>query len=488
MPFAFLLPHRWKPSKSDGEGSPTSGLHNSFTKRLSHACRRKRDIVEVKLNSAAKETWNTASNNGGDNGEPIGHDKPYNALILLFNPSYPGAGNLFRARLRTQQNVLNAHSGHLVDLGPALRIGPFPTSDLTPQKLGISSTGDHYRAAAGESSSQKRPPGSPGKSSSTSKKQRQESRHPDDGAQSDTGSDDDEDDEGDSSRDGPRFPLPEDSPHRKSFACPFCKNHPDRYSECKGLQIASLSYVTQHIGRRHVLKQVTVDVQETAPSTDDVTYLKKRRDPKKIVYYCEKCRDEFRGPGADVRWDRHPPCQERSIAQTGVLLPAEFEKLKVEVRKTVGIPKKWEKIWTTLFPGTSAPTPYNEAEGAVSIGDVAQPHNVFQLQPFPNAVNETHHHDPPQVYAPRMPDFVQPPDTYLGDARFFDLLHDHHWNMANNIGNLDCATSLIPDPAPTDLRTIRPAPNFMQSLKSKSTQSPTFPNDDWTQSEYHGTQ
>ncbi|KAJ4056913.1 hypothetical protein NW761_003482 [Fusarium oxysporum] len=488
MPLALSLPHRCKLSKTDCKPSSTAGLHKRLIKRLSHAYQRTRDIFEVKLNSTAKETWNTASNYVGDDGEPIGHHKPYNALILLFNPGYPRAGNLFPARLRTQQNVLNAHSGHLVDLGPALRIGTFPTSDHTPQTLGIPSTGDHHRAATGESSSQKRPPGSPGTSGSTSKKQRKESRQSDDRALSDTGSDDDEDDEGDSGRDGPRFPLPEDSPHPASFACPFCKNHPDRYSECKGLQIAAISYVTQHIGRRHVLKQVTMDVQETAPSTDDITYRKKRRDPEKIVYYCERCRDEFRGPGADVRWDRHSACQKRSIAQTGVLLPVEFETLKSEVRETRGILKKWEKIWTTLFPGTSVPSPYNEAEGAVSIGDVAQPHNVFQLQPFHSPINQTHHHDPPQVFPPQMSGFVQAQDTCLGNNRVFDLLNDHPWNMANNIGNLDLATSFIPNPAPTDLQTIMPAPDFMQSLISKSTQSPTFPDNDWTQREYPSTQ
>ncbi|KAH7254226.1 uncharacterized protein BKA55DRAFT_356252 [Fusarium redolens] len=482
---ALPVPHRWRPSNNDSDRSFTSGLHKRFTKRLLHFYRRKRSKPDVKVTAKTKQTRNTTSTKGDDNGESIGQDKTYNALILLFNSGYPVANILARARLHIQQNVLNAHSGHLGDLGPALRIGPFLTSDLAPQKLGIS-TGDQHMAAMGGPSSQKRPPGSPGKSGSTSKKPRKENRHPDDRAQSDTDGDD-EDDEGDPGRDGPRFPLPKSSPDRKSFVCPFYKNHPARYCKCKGLRITAISYVTQHIRRCHVLKQVTMDVQETAQSMDgNSTYLEKTKDPDKIVFYCPTCRDEFRGRGADVRWDRHTGCRKQSIAQTGVLLPVEFEKLKEEVTATSGNYRKWEKIWTTLFPGTSIPTQYNEAE----TGDDTQPHTIIRHQPFPGPVIETFHH-PPEVFAPQMPDFTPAPDIYLGDARFIDLLNGH-WDMADNIGNMDYATGHIPNPAPTDLRTIRrPArfdPNFMQSLISVSTQNPTFPNNDWTQSKYHGAQ
>ncbi|KAF4494794.1 hypothetical protein FAGAP_9069 [Fusarium agapanthi] len=389
MPAASLtLSHRYKLSKTDCKPSPTAVFHKRLTNSHSDVYQRTRHIVQAKLNPTAKETWDTASKDGGDDGAPIDH-KPYNALVLLFNPGYRRAGNLFPARLRTPKNALNADSGYQVDLGPALRIGPLPTFDRTPQALGIPSTGDHYRAATGESSTQKRPPASPGKSSSTSKKQRKGSSHHDGRAQSDTGSGDDEDEGDRPSRDGLRFPLPNDSPDRLSFACPFCKNDRRRYKECIGLQITAMSYVIQHIRRRHVLKEVSVDVQETTPSMGDITYRKKRRNLKKIVYYCARCREEFRGSGADVRWGHHAPCQERSIAQAGVLLPGELELLQIELRKVRTVPEKWEKMWTTLFPGIPVPSPYNEAEGTVSVGDVAQLNSfdVLQLQPIPSAFN-----------------------------------------------------------------------------------------------------
>ncbi|KAH7486519.1 hypothetical protein FOMA001_g5609 [Fusarium oxysporum f. sp. matthiolae] len=498
----FPVRHRWRLSNSEGDGPSTPGLHKRFTKRFSQFCRRKRNKTDAKVAAKTKHTWNTTSNNGNDDRESIGQDMTYKALSLLFKSGYPVANILARARLQIQQNVLNAHSGHLGDLGPALRIGPFPTLDLVPQKLDIS-TGDQHRAAAGGPSSQKRPPGSPGKSGSNSKKPRKDRQSDDDKAQndadgdgdeaqSDTDSDDDEDDEGDSSRDGPRFPLPKSSPDRKRFACPFYKYHPARYCNCKGLRITSISYVTQHIGRRHVLKQCTMDVQQTAQSTDDnSTYLERTTDPDKIVFYCPTCRDEFHGRGADVRWERHTGCQAKSIAQTGVLLPAEFEKLKEDVTATSGNDNKWGKIWRTLYPGTSIPTQYNEAETVAPIGVDVQPHNAIQHHPLPGAVNETYHPAPPQGFVQQVADFTQDPHTYFGDDRFTDMFNDS-WGTADEIRDLNYATSHIPNPVPTDVpTTMRPGrfdPSFMQSLISATTQNPPFPNNAWAQNNYRGTQ
>ncbi|KAM0310309.1 hypothetical protein ACHAPQ_012503, partial [Fusarium lateritium] len=180
---------------------------------------------------------------------------------------------------------------------------------------------------------------------------------------------DDENDEGDSSRDGPRFPQPEDSPDRKGYECPFYQCHPARYHKCKGIRPTLISYVTQHIFRCHLLKRCTMDVQETAQSTgDNPNDLLKTTKPDDIVFYCTKCRDEFHGPGADVRFERHPACEAKGIAQTGVLLPAEFKKLKEAVIATSGNDNKWETIWATLYPPTSTPTPDSEAETVAPIG------------------------------------------------------------------------------------------------------------------------
>jgi hypothetical protein len=226
-----------------------------------------------------------------------------------------------------------------------------------------------------------------------------------------------------------------------------------------------------------------MDVQETAQSTgDNPTYLLKTTDPDWIVFYNPQCRDEFRGPGADVRSERHPACKAKSIAQTGVLLPAEFEKLKKEVTTTSGNDNKWEKIWTTLYSGTSTPTWYSEAETVTPICVNVQPHNTTQHHPFAGAVNEAHHHDPTQVFDPRMPDSIQATNPYLVNDGFLYHFPNHYWDMANNIGNLDYATSHIPNLVPTDETTMGPGrfdPGFVQNLP--------FPSNAWAQNNYHGT-
>ncbi|EWG47512.1 hypothetical protein FVEG_07592 [Fusarium verticillioides 7600] len=479
--------HRWRLSNSENDESSAPGLHKRFTKRLSHFWRRKRDRFDAKVATKTKQVGDTPSNNGNDDRKSIGQRVPYQTLSLLFKSGYPVPDLLARARLQCQQNVLHTHSGHLGDFRPASHIGPFPTLGLAPQKLDFC-TGDHYRTAVGGPSSHKRPPGSPGKSGSNSKKPRKENKQPADKAQngvngdgagddddndhSDTNSDDDEDDEGDSSRDGPRYPLPTGSPDRKTIACPFHKYHPARYCKCKGLRITSISYVIQHIGRGHVLKEVRIDVQATAHSTDDSSPTRPDRtpDPNKIVYYCPTCRYEFHGRGADIRWERHTDkgCKTKSIADTGVLLPAEFKKLKDDVIATSGNDQKWEKIWSTLYPGITTPTPYNEAEPVAPLTVVdAQPHNDIQHDPLPGAANEPYHPSP-QGFGQQGANFPQNPQNHLSNDSFTDIF-SASWGTADEFGDVNHATSHIPNPAPLDLT----------QWSMQPTQNPPFPNNNW---------
>ncbi|KAF5983158.1 hypothetical protein FBULB1_3947 [Fusarium bulbicola] len=448
--------HRWRLSNSEGDESSTPGLHKRFTKRLSHFWRRKRDRFDTKVAAKTKQAGDAPSNNGIDDPKSIGQRMPYKALSLLFKSGYPVPDILARARLQCQQN------------------------------------GDHYRPAAGGPSSHKRPPGSPGKSGSNSKKPRKENKQPADKAQngtngdggeggggddapSDTDSDDDEDDEGDSSRDGPRFPLPTNSPDRKTFPCPFHKYDAARYCKCKGHHITSISYVIQHIGRRHLLKEVRMDVQETAHSTDDdTTQAERTTDPAKIVFYCPRCRNEFHGRKADVRNERHTGCEPKSIAQTGVLIPAEFRKLKEDVTATSGDDQKWKKIWTTLYPEETTPTQHNEAEPIATIAVDAQPHNDIQHDPLPGAVNEPYHPAPPGQFDPQGANFLQNPQDYLSNDLFAGMFNNS-WGTAN--GDVRHATSHIPNPAPPNLQMIRPVSDITQ-WSMLPTQNPPFPNPD----------
>ncbi|KAM0315523.1 hypothetical protein ACHAPQ_011563 [Fusarium lateritium] len=227
-----------------------------------------------------------------------------------------------------------------------------------------------------------------------------------------------------------------------------------------------------------------MDVQETAQSTgDNPNNLLKTTKPDKIVFYCTKCRDEFRGPGADVRFERHPACEAKSIAQTGVLLPAEFDKLKKAVIATSGNDDKWQTIWATLYSPTSTPTQDSEAETVAPIGVDVQPHNPIQHHAFAGVVNETHHHDLPHVLDPQTPDFAHILDQYLRDDEFLNPFRDHQSDMANSFEILDHTTSQIPNFAPINETTMGPGrfdPGFVQN--------PPFSSNTWAQNNYRGTQ
>ncbi|CZR46167.1 uncharacterized protein FPRO_11614 [Fusarium proliferatum ET1] len=478
---AILVPRRWRLNTNDNDGSSCSGSHKCFTKRLLNFHRHKRNKPDVK-DVDAKQTCAATSLIGNDDDRSIHQavrDKTCNSLVRLFNSSYPRADVLSRVGLCIHENVLNPHRGYLGGLGPALR-GPILTGPVP--KLRIGTCGDDHRGVTKGGSCQKRPAGSPG---NAPKKQRRGSKNSGD-TQNDRGSDGyGEEDKRRKRRkrrkDGPRFPWPENSADRKAFECPFYKAQPDRYRPCKGLRITSISYVTQHIARCHLLNHVTLDEQETGQSTDDnPTLPRTTTDPDKIVFYCSRCRIEFHGLDADERWDSHKNtgCDAQSIAQTGVFLPKEFKKLKGAVAAVSGDHEKWEKIWITCFPRQSTPAQYNEAESVAPIGDGTQPQ-----MPYRNPINEICHpnHDPPQASAPPIPGHA--PDPNL----FFNLLT---WDTADNCGNLDYTASDMPNPAPTGLRRTRPGrlhPGLMQPLTT-ATQNQMFASDDWVMNMYNDSQ
>ncbi|KAF5710540.1 ankyrin protein [Fusarium mundagurra] len=481
---AILVPRRWRLNTNDNDASSCPGWHKGFTKRLFHFHRHKRNKPYAK-DIDAKQPCATTSLNRNDNDRSIHQevrDKTCNSLVHPFNSSYPRADILSRVGLCLHQNVRRLHRGYLGTLEPAL-LGPFLTDPVPQLRIGASS--DDHRGVTKGGPSQKRPPESPGKcpGGSTGKKQCRGGKNSGK-AQNDRGSDDNGEEDKRRKRrkrrkekDGPRFPWPENSADRKNFECPFYKAQPDRYSPCEGHRHSSISYVNQHIGRCHVLNHVTLADQETGQSADDnPTLLRTTTDPDKIVHYCPRCRIEFHGHGANERCDSHKiaGCEAQTIAQTGVLLPGEFVKLKSAVAAVSGDDEKWEKIWITCFPREPTTAQYNEA-----IDDGAQPQ-----MPYQGPVNEIRHpnHDPTQVLAPLFPDYTgtQDPNTFLN---LFD------WDAADNLGSLGYATSDIPNPAPTGFRRSRPGrfdPGLMQPLTT-GTQNQTFASGDWTTNNYSGT-
>ncbi|KAF4440401.1 hypothetical protein F53441_12349 [Fusarium austroafricanum] len=218
--------------------------------------------------------------------------------------------------------------------------------------------GDHYRATPGAASSHKRPSGSPDKPSKSSKKRSEKAKSDGNSYDRAEGSGNGrEDDDGPSS--GHRFPLPRDAPPASLFACPFYKHDPARYRKCMKIRCSRISDVVQHLERCHLLKEITLGVaNEQQPIGPQKT-----RNPEEITLYCPRCRKEFFRASAH-RWrNRHTSlrrCTLATIQESGLMLPSEFEGLKVEMAQAAGTDEKWGKIWSRCFPEIELSTPYVE--------------------------------------------------------------------------------------------------------------------------------
>ncbi|RSL47467.1 hypothetical protein CEP54_013381 [Fusarium duplospermum] len=137
--------------------------------------------------------------------------------------------------------------------------------------------------------------------------------------------------------DGLRYPESGDMP--KLFDCPFRKSNPRRFNCCNGYE--RFCDLKLHIMRRHLLG-------EGKP-------------------YCPNCRDEFFRGGRAAR-DRHMRgnCPERSIQQTGMLLPAEWEEWKSGLEHLgANAPgkRKWKYLWQKIS-NARLPSPYVELANA----------------------------------------------------------------------------------------------------------------------------
>ncbi|KAG4272978.1 hypothetical protein FPRO04_10058 [Fusarium proliferatum] len=173
------------------------------------------------------------------------------------------------------------------------------------------------------------------------KKQRQEEAHGDEADQDDSDSEDSETDKAAILR----YPQPLQQ-DRQNFACPFAKYDPVRYQGCQGFRITSISYVVQHIRRRHLLRHEVRDLRQ-----------------HKTRLYCPRCRHEFYGRNAGLWFEDHAiacKAQPATIERTGVLLPLEFKELNSEVLAAPGLIAKWNIIWRKCFPSTPPPPPYSD--------------------------------------------------------------------------------------------------------------------------------
>ncbi|KAG9500730.1 hypothetical protein J7337_006410 [Fusarium musae] len=184
--------------------------------------------------------------------------------------------------------------------------------------------------------------------------------------------------------DGHRYPVP--PPHtgpqkNPPFACPFHKIDRIRYEGCSKVRLKRLSDVSQHIERRHVLKEVkqktanadndTEAADDDAEAADDVEFVSNAGAEEQVTLYCPKCRMEFFGTTAEANLGQHLPCRARqpaTIEQTGVLLPAEFDRLIAARTKASGDIPKWNAMWKTCFPDKPVPkSPYFALPGQEAV-------------------------------------------------------------------------------------------------------------------------
>ncbi|KAF5563704.1 ankyrin 3 [Fusarium napiforme] len=175
--------------------------------------------------------------------------------------------------------------------------------------------------------------------------------------------------------DGHRYPVP--PPHsgpqkNPPFACPFHKFDPTRYESCSKVRLKRITDVSQHIERRHVLKEVkqkTANADNDAEAAgddteaaDDVEFVGNAGAEEQVTLYCSKCRMEFFGTTAEANLRQHLPCQARqpaTIEQTGVLIPAEFAQLIAARNKASGDIPKWNAMSKTCFRNSPVPkSPY----------------------------------------------------------------------------------------------------------------------------------
>ncbi|CEJ93234.1 hypothetical protein VHEMI08841 [[Torrubiella] hemipterigena] len=124
------------------------------------------------------------------------------------------------------------------------------------------------------------------------------------------------------------------------FACPFYKLDPCAHAECLHLKLKRISYVKQHLNRRHV---------------------------KKGDFSCPRCQSSF-PTSEQQREHQSKKChsKRRSWDELG---PQATERLKFRSNRTLSVDGQWYDIWDALFPDTPQPkSPYLDTMWKETLG------------------------------------------------------------------------------------------------------------------------
>ncbi|KAJ4223300.1 hypothetical protein NW759_005935 [Fusarium solani] len=141
---------------------------------------------------------------------------------------------------------------------------------------------------------------------------------------------------------GRRWPRRNNASRRKrtpqplqTYACPLYQQNREEHKRCKNCILTSWARVMQHLTRTHLAKE----------------------------YHCPRCRGSFRSETQKNEHIRLGNCQPADIAQSGVFLEDDYNKLKyIRHNSDEG---KWTEAWGRLFPNLPAPSPFYESDAEI---------------------------------------------------------------------------------------------------------------------------
>ncbi|OIW23859.1 hypothetical protein CONLIGDRAFT_112279 [Coniochaeta ligniaria NRRL 30616] len=125
----------------------------------------------------------------------------------------------------------------------------------------------------------------------------------------------------------PEYVHPDVSTSARSLACPYYKYDPKQHRQCAHANLSKISYVKQHLFRKH---------------------------PPSI--HCSRCYETFGDYEAfEAHQRQRVPCEVKPKRDLPGMTSEQMHKLKTRSNPTQDETGQWEEIWKILFPQTPPP-------------------------------------------------------------------------------------------------------------------------------------
>ncbi|KAM7212471.1 hypothetical protein V8F06_012158, partial [Rhypophila decipiens] len=147
----------------------------------------------------------------------------------------------------------------------------------------------------------------------------------------------------------------------QSLACPYYKYDPVAYHQCARLNHSRLSYVKQHLARKH------------APRN-----------------FCARCFETFDAQQDLFRHQRQTPlCDPLPPRPLPFMSWEQFTKLKNRSNPALHEAGQWEEIWNLLFPGEPSPaSPYVYLDVPEEVNEFRE----YMAQEIPQMISQRFRH------------------------------------------------------------------------------------------------